>query len=54
MNKYKNYENPIHEPDECKREGMTFNKPFQTSVLEGVAKDSQDNDLGSVAILSSN
>lgn len=54
MNKYKNYENPTHEPDEHKREGMTFNKPFQTSVLEGAAKDTQERDLDSVVILSSN
>lgn len=53
MNKHEAYENSTHMADH-QIEDMTFNNPFQVPVLEGVCVFSQDSDLQSMVILSSN
>lgn len=51
---HKKYVNPVLEADEKKREQMTFNKPFQTHILEGGSHLLNNLDTELVAILSSN
>ncbi len=51
---HKQYINPAAEADEKKREQMTFNKPFQTHILEGGSSLLHHTDTELVAILSSN
>jgi hypothetical protein len=51
---HKKYISPVLEADEQKREQMTFNKPFQTHILEGGSHLLHHLDTELVAILSSN